>query len=784
VRRNGSKRPNVGALPPRLDGKLVRLHPLGDTVHISQDRALLATGQNGFIAEGSKHGFFVEETRLLSRYEYTINGKLPFPVALSSVRQHSWLGYYVTLPAEVDPKPSDRGSGLMEKLSEESVEVVVARTVGGGLHEDVAITNFAQSETSFELALAIDADFADPGELHHGREQEGRLTTDWRFADGKWELDFDYQVSHEYEHQGERGERALRRGVRARVRHADSEPRYQGGEIRFAVRLQPQQSWRLCLHHIPRSESRERPPVYGCYGFADDDNVYERARDAFLMRSTQFSGPVGNTLADTVVGAVERARHDLAALRLHDLDHPPHGWTMAAGLPLYIALFGRDVLTAGWQSALASPQMMYGAAAELAKWQGTEDNHWRDERPGKMLHEAHNGPLAMLGYNPRQRYYGAVTTSSFYLVLVSELWHWTGNKDLIYPLLGPAMKSLEGIERYGDLNGDGFVDYLSRSEQGNRHQGWKDSANAVVYPNGQQVDPPIATCEEQGFLYAAKWQFAEVLWWMDKKEEARRIFHEAEEFKKRFNEAFWMANEGFIAFGLDAQRQPIKSIASNPGHCIATGIVDTALVEKVADRLFEPDMFSGWGIRTLSSGNPAYNPYSYHRGSIWPVEHGAFAIGFMRYGLLGHLHKMAKGMFEAAAMFDFYRLPEVFSGHARDEQHPFPAVYPKTCWPQAWSASVHFSILQALLGIYPYAPLKLLLVDPQLPDWLPAITLSRLQVGSAFVTLRFFRTESGSDYEILEQEGSVHVVRQPSPWSLSAGFGERLRHLASSLVMH
>jgi glycogen debranching enzyme len=458
---------------------------------------------------------------------------------------------------------------------------------------------------------------------------------------------------------------------------------------------------------------------------------------------------------------------------------------MAAGLPLYVALFGRDTLTAGWQSAIASPQMMFGAAAELAKWQGTEDNPWRDERPGKMLHEAHSGPLAMLGYNPRRRYYGAVTTSSFYLVLVSELWHWTGNKDLIYPLLGPALKSLEAIHRFGDLNDDGFLDYLTRSSQGSRHQGWKDSGNAVVYPDGTQVEPPIATCEEQGFLYAAKFLFSEVLWWMDKKEEARRIFGEAEEFKKRFNEHFWMEDEQSIAFGLDAQRQPIKTIVSNAGHCIATGIVETSLVEKVANRLFAPDMFSGWGIRTLSLENPAYNPYSYHRGSIWPVEHGAFAIGFMRYGLIEQLQRMAKALFEATALFDFYRLPEVFSGHPRNGQHPFPAVYPKTCWPQAWSASVHFSMLQALLGIYPYAPLKLLLVDPHLPEWLPEITLAGLHVGAAQVTLRFFRTPDGSsDYEILEQEGSLHVVRQPSPWSVSAGFGERLRDLASSVIRH
>lgn len=202
-------------------------------------------------------------------------------------------------------------------------------------------------------------------------------------------------------------------------------------------------------------------------------------------------------------------------------------------------------------------------------------------------------------------------------------------------------------------------------------------------------------------------------------------------------------------------------------------------------RLFQPDMFSGWGIRTLSSESPAYNPYSYHRGSIWPVEHGSLSIGFMRYGLINHLHRMSRALFEAARLFEFYRLPEVFAGHSRDEEHPSPAIYPKANWPQAWSSSALFVMLQSLLGIYPFAPLNLLIVlivDPHLPSWLPEITLINLRVGDASVTLHFFRTKDGrSDYKVVEKQGNLHIVRQPSPWSQTAGFGERLRDLAASL---
>jgi glycogen debranching enzyme len=368
---------------------------------------------------------------------------------------------------------------------------------------------------------------------------------------------------------------------------------------------------------------------------------------------------------------------------------------------------------------------------------------------------------------------------------VSELWHWTGKKDLIYPLIKPAMDALAWLERYATLRDDGFYYYRTLSEQGGRHQGWKDSGDAIVAGDGRQVEPPIATCEEQGFAYASKLQLAEVLWWMDRKDEAAKLHHEASEFKKRFNETFWMDSEGTFAVGLDSAGQRICSVDSNPGHCLATGIADDALVTRVADRLLAPDMFTGWGIRTLSSNNPAFNPYSYHRGSVWPVEHGAFAMGFFRYGLWGHLHRLSRAIFEAAALFDCYRLPEVFSGHQRDVDHPFPALYPKTNWPQAWSASAMFTILQAMLGIYPYAPLNTLILDPHLPDWLPEITLEGLRVGDATVSLAFQRDSSGAtDYRVLAKKGSLHVIRQPSPWSLTAGFGERLSDLLGSLALH
>jgi glycogen debranching enzyme len=385
--------------------------------------------------------------------------------------------------------------------------------------------------------------------------------------------------------------------------------------------------------------------------------------------------------------------------------------------------------------------------------------------------------------NPLGRYYGSITTSAFYPVIVSELWHWTGDKELVRPFVEPALKGLRWLDEYADFDRDGFYEYQTRSEQGTRNQGWKDSEDAIVHEDGSQAPVPIATCEEQAFVYLAKLHLSELLWWLDEKDDARRLHHEATELKKRFNEVFWIEDLGFFAMALDGEKRPVRSIGSNAGHCLAAGIVDEQLVKRTADRLFERDMFSGWGIRTLSDRHPAYNPYSYHRGSVWPVEHGSFAVGFVRYGLHQHVHRICRAQFEAASLFDFYRLPELFTGHPHDADHPFPAHYPNANSPQAWSASAVWCLLQSIFGLYPYAPLNLLLVDPHLPTWLPELTIRNLHVGAAVIDLRFTRTVKGeSEYEVLDKRGTLHLVRQPSPWSLTATFGERFQDVLTSLL--
>jgi glycogen debranching enzyme len=778
----------------------IRLRPRDDTLSITQSRTTFTTDVDGFIERGPDRGFFVQQTRLLSRYRYTIDGRAWTPLALSNVAQHSWLGYYVARPPGDTADDPDAGPG--GALSSQPIELRLSRFVGDGFHEDVDITNFTTGRVAFSLRLAVDADFADRAETGGPRLQSGERRRDWRaVGTGRWELAFRYHAEHRCDDgrahaPGSSGSSAaapiaqapvahLRRGLVLRIERAGSPPDFaeETGVISFPIELEPRATWHACITGTAEIDEAILAPLYGCHAFSGIHNEQDRRRDLFLRGATSFETAESETLAPVVSATLEQARRDLAALRLYDLDRGERAWVAAAGLPTYLALFGRDSLTAAWQSGLLGPDLLVGTLPELSRLQGRAVDDWRDERPGRMLHQVDTGPLAALCFTPLGRYYGSITTSGFYPVALSLLWHLTGDKTLVRPHVASALAALRWLDEDARVLGRGFYAYQTRSRQGVKHQAWKDSHDAIVYEDGRQVEPPIAACEEQGFVYMAKLHLSELLWWLDEKEEARRLWREAAELKRRFNEAFWMEARGSFAMGLDAEGRQITSIGSNPGHCLATGIADAALVERTASRLMGDDLFSGWGVRTLSSRHPAFNPYSYHRGTVWPVEQAAFALGFMRYGLHDHVERLVRAQFEAAALFENYRLPELFSGHARDGEHPFPSHYPGANSPQAWSASATFCLLQSLLGAYPYAPLHLLLVDPHLPAWLPEVTLRGLRVGRATATIRFFRRANGSsDHSVLDLTGPLHVVRQPSPWSLTAGIPERVVDALRSLV--
>ena len=752
--------------------ELVHLRPRTGQHYISHGHTVLIAGENGFIEEKNKEGLLIYQTRTISKYRYLINGREPKPVSLSTVQENSWLGYYVA------PEPG-RNDALKR-----TIELRISRFAGHGFHEEIDLTNYSQEHVRFNLTLEISADFVDQSQMG-GRDQKvrGHLRREWRQANDGWELFFGYQAQHRYNHQGERGVAKFDQSIALRIEHSPSPPSYRNRKISFRVELKPHGTWHACLNAIPSLGGQTVGPIYQCHAFSQPSPASIAERERFLSEdAARFSTPESETLSGAVIRTVTRATRDLAALRLDEPDETG-SWIPAAGLPEYVALFGRDSISASWQASLLSTAMLRATLPLLASLQGTQDNRWRDEEPDKMIHQAANGLLAQLNFRPFGRYYGSLTTSALYPFALSALWQWTGDTDLIRPYVEPAIGALNWLETGGDLDGDGFSEYLCRSKGGLRNQGWKDSGDAIVEADGSLAEPPIAPCEEQGFLYIARIRMAEVLWWLGDKEQASRLFHQASELKKRFNQAFWMEDEGFFAMGLDGRKRQIRSISSNPGHLLETAIVDDALARRTADRLMKADLFSGWGVRTLSDQHPAYDPFSYQRGSVWPVENGLFALGMLRFGLHHYVEQLCRAQFEAAALFQHGRLPEVFAGHPRDADHPFPAVYPDANWPQAWSSASVFCLLYSLLGIFPYAPLNTFFVDPHLPEWLPEITLSNLHIGKAVLSIRFFRKPDGaSDYRVVDLVGKLHVIRQPSPWSLTATLGERFQDAIMSLT--
>jgi glycogen debranching enzyme len=353
-----------------------------------------------------------------------------------------------------------------------------------------------------------------------------------------------------------------------------------------------------------------------------------------------------------------------------------------------------------------------------------------------------------------------------FVLLLSELWHWTGDSDVLRRHRDVALRGLEWAERYGDLDGDGFLEYRTRSSGGLRNQGWKDSDEAIRHTDGRIAEVPIATVEEQAFHYLALQRMAEILLELDEAERAESFLARAAKLRVQWHDAFWMQDEGFYALALDGRKDQVRSISSNPGHALATGIVPAEHARSVADRLLAQDMFSGWGIRTLSDRHRSYNPFAYHLGTVWPVEQATFVLGFKRYGLDDHVVRLGTAVLEAACEANEKRLPEALTGHARSS-YSRPIPYPQACSPQAWSASATIQLIQIMLGLYPFAPLGMLaLVRPRLPEWLPELTLRRLRVGRAAIDLRFVRNEDGSaSHEVLNRRGRLLVIPAGPPES-------------------
>jgi glycogen debranching enzyme len=369
-----------------------------------------------------------------------------------------------------------------------------------------------------------------------------------------------------------------------------------------------------------------------------------------------------------------------------------------------------------------------------------------------------------------------------FVISLAQLYAWTGDEGLVRRHWDAARRVLDWAREYGDRDGDGYLEYCTNAKDGPKNQGWKDSGDGVVYEDGRQVPPPIATCEVQGYWFAAQQLAAVLCAVVGSMEDARAHWQSAAELKERFNRDWWMPDERCFALALDPEKRLVRSITSNVGHCLASGIITDEHIRPVVGRLFAPDMFSGWGIRTLSSDHPSYNPVSYHLGSVWAVENGTIAFGLRRYGLDARTLDLFEAVMHLAMLYDHYRIPECVGGYPRSE-FPHPGAYPRATVPQAWNQSAFPLLLQTILGLQPVAPLHLLAVDPMLPWWLPEITIEGLRLGGTTATVRFRRGDDGrTDGEIVRKRGPLRLVRQPPPESITATVGDRFRALTDSIL--
>ncbi|MGQ0701937.1 MAG: amylo-alpha-1,6-glucosidase [Gemmatimonadales bacterium] len=700
-----------------------------------------------------REGLFDYDTRILSRHRLTLNGQPLRYVAGKPLDACRWEGHLVL--------QRDGGTAEGPSLPQDTVEVIVTRRVGRGMAERITVTNHSMAPWEGVLGLEVDADFADLMALGDGASPPGTVRWSWDETDAS--LRFEYQASH--------NGHEIRRGLRVRtidhVPVVDFDP---GVILRFSLSLGPHEQWSVSLVYGSLVDGVWREPL-------SENNGSGTERDR--LRARWEGHRTRLTASDPhLTAAFSQGAQDLLALRAWEFDLGPDAWFPNAGVPGYTGIFGRDILTAGWQSALLGPEMMRGGLGILARYQADFDSAWRDASPGKLPHEMRRGPQADLELIPHRAYYGEQTAPSMFVVVLSEYWHWTGDLDMLRRYRPVLDRLFEWARQYGDRDRDGFLEYDTRSPKGLKNQGWKDSEEAIRYPDGRMVPNPIATLEEQAFHFLALQRMAEILMVLDDEAGGERYLEQARDVARRVNDAYWLEDQQFYAEALDPEKQPVRSIASNPGHALATGLVPEERARLVADRLLSDELFSGWGVRTLSSKHPSYNPLAYHLGSVWPVENATFALGFKRYGLDDHVARVVTAQLEAAAALEPHRLPEALSGHSRSGQ-VLPAIYPRANAPQAWSASAIVLMVQALLGIFAFAPGNLLtLVRPRLPPWLDWIVLRDIRVGDAAVSLRFERRDDGSAaVDVLERHGTLFVLTVPPPRDLSPERASWLDHL-------
>jgi glycogen debranching enzyme len=629
-------------------------------------------------------GLFSFDTRFLSKWVLTVNGQRLNALSTDDVQYFEARFFLVP------------GTGTV--YVDAKLSVIRQRAVGDGFHEELTILNHDENPVALEIRLDAASDFADLFEVKDALKKKGRYYA--RSENGHLLLG--------YERETLKRETSISATAPARIDERG---------LTFNVEIDPHGSWTTDVNVVTAviGPGQERAhPKYDRGGRRARPNM-QQSLDTWLGGAPRLE-----TDRDDLKATYRRSLVDLAALRFS----PPvmQGRSLpAAGLPWFMTMFGRDSIFTSLQALPFTPELAATTLVALGNWQGVRLDDFRDEDPGRILHEMRYGEMTAFEERPHSPYYGNADATPLYVVLLDEYERWTGDTKLVSDLEGEARAALNWIDQYADLMGNGYVSYRRRNEEtGLENQCWKDSWDSISYRDGSLPGFPRATAELQGYAYDAKRRGARLsrLVWKDE-DLADRLEKEAADLKRRFNRDFWVEDDRYFALALDADGSQVDSLASNNGHLLWSGIVDKSKAKAVAGHLMGPRLFSGWGVRTLAEGEGRYNPIGYHVGTVWPFDNSFIAWGLRQYGFKEEAAVIAAGMFDAARFFDG-RLPEAFAGYERS-QTKYPVQYPTSCSPQAWSTGAPLLLLRTMLGLEPLD--GHLVVDPFLPQGIRALAL-------------------------------------------------------------
>ncbi len=739
------------ASPPRT---IVRATDLGGVGVLKEGGLFLLTDPFGDIHPDARGlGLYAGDTRVLSCAVLTVDGSRP--VVLRGDTDDAYRGTIQLTNAELRRDPSDKVAAD-RTLARQSLGITRHRCLGPAFQERLVVTNFTEHPETIVIELALGADQADIFEIRgHQRSRAGQALP---IVVGPDRLAFGYVGL----------DRVLRR---TRVAFTPGEvidataSRIAGGEgtpgsalfLRWRCDLEAggrtELSWTVWADDQPvptdgrpvELELGDEPvPVV-------DPAVGETAYRAWWDSTATIASD--NELFDALI------RRSVADLRqLLNAGPDPGECYLAAGVPWFATLFGRDAIISAYEAIAFRPQLAIDTLEVLAAHQATRDDPASDAEPGKIIHEVRNGEMASAGELPFGAYYGSVDSTPLWLILLGETYDWTGDAALVERLWPNAMAALDWIDRYGDLDGDGFVEYRRRAPGGLMNQGWKDSADAIRDRYGRPLEPPIALAEVQGYVHDAKRRIARLARRRGDETLAARLEREADELRARFDAAFWVDDLDFLAMGLDRDKRPADAIGSNAGQALWGGIVAPERTKSVVARLTGAGLESGWGVRTYASGQPGFNPLGYHTGTVWPHDNALIAAGLKRAGYDVEAGMLAGRVFEAAQHFADFRLPELYCGFDRAEVG-VPVPYPVACSPQAWSAAAPLLLVRTMLGLQASAADgRLELVRPHLPSFLAKLTITNLRVGEATVDLLLHRWRGTTSAEVLRKTGDLEVT--------------------------